>query len=120
MLVVPCKQLDIKTLTEVMQVDVSKGQVYANKMMFNRYLLCERLNRELKQKWNQNLLLYSEYFTVCSETLPQIILFRHIHGALGLCEVPGVADMVAVDVGHEDAADDEGGGGTDADNRRIR
>ena len=54
------------------------------------------------------------------ETLPQIILFRHIHGALGLCEVPGVADMVAVDVGHEDAADDEGDGGTDADNRRIR
>ena len=54
------------------------------------------------------------------ETLPQIILFRHIHGALGLSEVPGVADMVAVDVGHEDAADDEGDGGTDADNRRIR
>ena len=57
---------------------------------------------------------------MCSETLPQIILFRHIHGALGLCKVPGVADMVAVDVGHEDAADDEGDGGTDADNRRIR
>ena len=54
------------------------------------------------------------------ETLPQIILFRHIHGALGLGEVPGGADMVVVDVGHEDAADDEGGGGTNADNRRIR